>query len=143
MLLSPLGEGVVNLLCSLVGARYLGALGVALGTLVGACVGVLLHFTNSMPRTDEMKFARWELGVTGILKPILSCLPTFLIVFLLASHISSPFTLAILISGGELLAFLFLWRVNFDTRERNEIVSLVLRFAYSWHRRRIERAIPS
>lgn len=143
MLVSPLGEGIVNLICSLVGARYLGAVGVALGTLVGAVVGVLLHFTNSMPRTDEIIFARWNLFAISILKPILSCMPSFLIVFLLAGRLSNPFALALLIFGGELLAFLFLWRFNFDSRERNEVVGLMLGFVRSRLRRRSKRAIAS
>lgn len=142
MLVSPLGEGVVNLACSLVGVRYLGAAGVALGTLVGACAGVLLHFVNSMPRTDEMTFSRLELVVTGILRPITCCLPPFLVVLLLAHHTYNPLALVAMICSGEVLAILITWKINFDTRERNEIARLVLRFAYLWDRRHTERVIP-
>ena len=122
MLVSPLGEGIVNLLCSLVGARYLGAVGVALGTVVGACVGVLLHFTNSMPRTDEIHFHRGKLILTGILRPMICCLPAFLIVLLAASRASNQFMLAAFVCGGEMLALLMLWKFNFRVEERNEII---------------------
>ena len=77
MLISPLGEGVVNLVCSLIGARYLGAVGVALGTLIGAVAGVLLHFLNSMPRTDRLKFNRGEFATGGILRPVICCAAGF------------------------------------------------------------------
>lgn len=127
MLVSPLGEGVVNLACSLVGVRYLGAAGVALGTLVGACAGVLLHFANSMPRTDEMKFNRLELVVMGILRPIACCLPAFLTVLLLVHHMPNPLALFALLAAGEVLALLVLWKMNFNPRERNEIVELAAR----------------
>ncbi|MEK6396455.1 MAG: hypothetical protein V4734_00075, partial [Terriglobus sp.] len=40
MLISPFGEGIVNLVCSFIGARLLGAPGVALGSVVGAIAGV-------------------------------------------------------------------------------------------------------
>ncbi len=135
MLVSPLGEGVVNLICSLVGAAYLGAEGVALGTLIGACVGVLLHFINSMPRTDELLFSRGKLIAAGILKPVLCCSPAFFVVLSLEKHIPGQLTLAALICGGELLTFLLLWKLNFDARERTEIAELLLRSMRSLNRR--------
>ncbi len=128
MLYSPLGEGVVNLACSLAGVRYLGALGVALGTLVGACVGVLLHFIVSMPRTDEMKFARGRLAVDGILRPVGCCLPALLVVLFLARHAPSRLALGGLVCFGEMLAFAALWKFNFGQPERGEIAKLLPRY---------------
>jgi O-antigen/teichoic acid export membrane protein len=129
MLYSPLGEGIVNLACSLAGVRYFGALGVALGTLVGACAGVLLHFIVSMPRTDEMKFAPGRLAVDGILRPIGCCLPAFLVALLLARHAHSRLALAGLVCFGELLASAALWKFNFGQSERSEIAKLLARYA--------------
>ena len=140
MLLSPVGEGVVNLACSLVGVRYLGAVGVALGTLVGAFAGVLLHFAISMPRTDEMRFNRLELLITGILRPTACCLPGFFVVLSLANLKPSSLALVALICAGEVLAFLLLWKFNFNPHERNEIVELVRRTA---RRLRIGRPVPT
>jgi O-antigen/teichoic acid export membrane protein len=140
MLGSPVGEGVVNLGCSLVGVRYLGAVGVALGTLVGACVGVLLHFTNSMPRTDEVKLNRLELLTTGILRPIACCIPGFLMVRLLANHMPNSLALAALICAGEAIASFVLWQFNFNLRERQDMVELVKR---TLHRLRIGTPNPT
>lgn len=70
MLVSPAVESAVNLLLSLLLVRHLGAVGVAIGTLIGAFVGVALHFWNSMPRTRSMEFSRSKLLVNGILIPI-------------------------------------------------------------------------
>ena len=131
MLISPLGEGVVNLGCSLVGAHFLGATGVALGTLIGACAGVLLHAFNSMPRTDSMSFKRSSLVLTGILKPIFCCLPTVILALTLINNVPSLIVQIMMICSGELLTVFALWKLNFDARERNEIVGLVLHLAHA------------
>jgi O-antigen/teichoic acid export membrane protein len=130
MLISPLGEGVVNLICSLIGAYYLGAVGVALGTLIGACVGVLLHFFNSMPRTNHLAFARGDLALTGILRPMVYCLPAFLLGLVALIPAPNLIARAAVVCGCELLGIVFLWKLNFDRVERGEITGLVLRFAH-------------
>lgn len=127
MLVSPLGEGVVNLICSLIGAWLLGAVGVALGTLVGACAGDLFHFFNSMPRTDSMAFGRLNLARTGILKPILYCLPAFVPALLLGHYVPGAIGQCIAVFGGELLALLLLWKLNFAKDEQDELLSLAMR----------------
>jgi peptidoglycan biosynthesis protein MviN/MurJ (putative lipid II flippase) len=127
MLISPLGEGVVNLGCSIVGAHFLGAMGVALGTLVGACIGVLLHFVNSMPKTDSMLFRRRQLLVTGIVKPIACCLPSSLLVLILVRWISTVTGELVLVSVAELVGALIIWNANFDKLERGEVISMVAR----------------
>lgn len=128
MLISPLGEGVMNLICSLVGAYYLGAIGVALGTLIGACVGVLLHFFNSMPRTDRLAFARGDLAITGILRPMIYCLPAALLGFVAMIPAANLPAQAAVVCGCELLGIVSLWNLNFDRSERGQITGLVLRF---------------
>lgn len=127
MLISPLGEGVVNLLFSLLGAHFLGATGVALGTLIGAFAGVLLHIFCSMPRTDSMSFARGHFILDGILRPVACCLPASIPAFLIMLRFSGiPMHLFIL-GITEVLAFLALWMLNFTTAERKEIAGLLVR----------------
>lgn len=124
MLISPLGEGIVNLGCSVLGALWFGALGVASGTLIGACFGVLLHFVNSMPRTSSMIFSRRQLVGTAILKPIACCLPSLLLMPLLMQWIHATTTEFALILAGEVLAAITLWKTNFDDNERIEMLVL-------------------
>jgi O-antigen/teichoic acid export membrane protein len=127
MLISPLGEGIVNLACSVVGAYFFGAIGVALGTLIGACVGILLHFTASMPRTDSMQFPRMRLAYTGIAKPIACCIPSAALMLILAHSMQNLITRLTLIVVGELVAVLILWKANFTAHERNEMLHLLSR----------------
>lgn len=127
MLVSPLGEGVVNLGFSLIGAHFLGATGVALGTLIGSFAGILLHIFCSMPRTDSMRFARGHFIMTGILRPVACCLPASLAALLISSRVSSIGIQLAIVGVTELVAFAALWEFNFSALERREIAGLLMR----------------
>jgi O-antigen/teichoic acid export membrane protein len=74
--ISPLIEGFVNLIASLILGSTMGAIGISLGTLIGAVAGILAHFFYSMPRTHmALQFSRWDLMRTGILAPLLAATP--------------------------------------------------------------------
>ena len=125
ILVSPFVEGVVNLIASLVAVQYIGAIGVALGTLLGACVGLAVHFVISMPRTDSLAFSRRRLFVTGILWPVFYALPPVLFIVLLGTHTISSWTHSALVAVGELIAAWLLWKFNFDEPERGALKSLL------------------
>jgi O-antigen/teichoic acid export membrane protein len=73
---SPLSEGIINLIASVIlGSRY-GGIGVALGTLLGSVVSVGSHLLYSMPRTrPAIDFSRKQLLVSGVLIPMLCTFP--------------------------------------------------------------------
>lgn len=131
MLISPLGEGIVNLFSSLIGVHYIGAEGVALGTLIGACTGVILHFFNSMPCTNHIAFNRLQFTVIGIMRPLICCTPSLLLGQVAMRYSFSQIVEGIILIGGELLAFTIIWKFNFSSTERSEIASIVLRFAHA------------
>ncbi len=73
-------EALVNLTCSLILVRTLGATGVALGTLIGAFVGLGTHFLVSMQRTMPIiDVHRARLLQQSLLRPALCGLPSLLI----------------------------------------------------------------
>ena len=120
MLISPLGEETVNLGRSIAGAIWLGAIGVALKTLIAAIAGVLLHFVNSMPRTDSMGFSRRRLLHEGILRPVACC---FFSMFLMAAAlglITNGILLFASLAASECFAVRLMWRWNFGDEERSE-----------------------
>lgn len=124
MLVSPMGEGVVNLTCSLIGALWLGAIGVALGTLIGAVVGVVLHFVNSMPRTNAIIFPRRQLLYEGIFRPI-ACLIIPSIVMALGREMFAGVAIQnIILLMAEVLAVYLVWQWNFTKEERLEITGI-------------------
>ncbi|HWZ52271.1 MAG TPA: polysaccharide biosynthesis C-terminal domain-containing protein [Granulicella sp.] len=73
-------EAVVNLGCSIWFAKHYGAIGVAMGTLVGSFAGVAMHFGVSMAYT-QTNFAvpRMQLFLKGILRPSAIALPSLLL----------------------------------------------------------------
>lgn len=128
MLLSALGEGLVNLAFSLIAVRVYGALGVALGTLVGAVVGVLLHFWNSIPRTDSIVMDRRRLLWEGILRPLTISIPASLAALIFALILKSPVSqvAAFLVAGLGIAASQ--WRFTLARHERREVIELVGRY---------------
>ena len=73
---SPLAEGLGNLAASIVLGAMFGAVGVALGTLVGALISIATHFFYNMPRTrKEILFTRQDLLWSGIALPLLCTSP--------------------------------------------------------------------
>jgi O-antigen/teichoic acid export membrane protein len=82
VIMSPLAEGISNLCASVLGAYFLGALGVAIGTLIGSFVGVGLHVFHNMPRTAAIAFRRSEFIKQGLLRPC-ACAAPFLPLLLL------------------------------------------------------------
>lgn len=135
MLVSPSVEGVVNLICSVILVREMGALGVALGTLIGAIIGVALHFANSIPRTDKIAVSRKDLISRDILRPVLFIAP---VAALLAGMQMfrvprMPFLLAV--SVCEVVAAAVLFRFLLGKQEREEIIQFCRNLLLSVTRR--------
>jgi hypothetical protein len=103
---------------------WLGALGVALGTLIGACVGIFLHFVNSMPRTDGMKFSRRRLALTGIFRPVACCIPSLFLLLAAWRWIPANTASLAFVAIGEFLAAIIVWKGNFNPDERSEMIGL-------------------
>ncbi len=90
---APLVEAPVNLVCSLVLVRILGAAGVAWGTLIGAVVGLTTHFLVSMPNTVRViDFRRLRLLLQGLMRPAISVVPTLLVIPLWRPRAVLPFS---------------------------------------------------
>jgi O-antigen/teichoic acid export membrane protein len=139
MLTSAFVEGALNLTCSLIAAHFLGALGVAIGTSVGACAGVYVHFFNSMPRTNLILFRRWRLLAKGILQPTLLSLPLGFLALVLTHLVNAPLLKVLFIAGGEAMAFLLLWRYNFSPQEREALATSFGRaIHFSWKPMNVE-----
>lgn len=74
-LVSPLAEGVTNLVASVWLGKAWGAAGVAAGTLIGAVVGLLGHFLYNMPRTRGLVFRRSRIVCNGYFRPLATLAP--------------------------------------------------------------------
>ena len=127
MLVSPLAEGVTNLLFSLVLVQLIGARGVAIGTLIGAAVAVVLHFTVSLPRTDCVDVSRRRLFLGGIVRPSVMALPLVCLV-IAVPHISSIVLQVLLTLSAEFGLLVLFWIRIFDPAERKQLAHVIRHF---------------
>jgi len=75
IILVPLLEGVVNLVSSVIGGYYLGAIGVAFGTLIGAGVSVCGHIFYTMRRNPAIDLRISSYVWSSLLRPLLCAMP--------------------------------------------------------------------
>jgi O-antigen/teichoic acid export membrane protein len=128
MLVSPVVEGISNLLCSVALVEIIGARGVALGTLIGALIGVWLHLTVSLSKTDRIQVSHAKLIWQGVLQPFVFTLP-FMSCALLAPRLSSPVLHLLLVASAELALFALLWRFILGANDRKQLLGLMRHFA--------------
>lgn len=75
-----ISEAIMNLGSSIYFVKHLGAIGVAMGTVLGAFVSIMLHFTISMHLTSQsIAVSRLQLMVKGILGPSIIAVPSLLL----------------------------------------------------------------
>jgi len=78
--LAAVAEASVNVLLSLFLAKRIGAIGVAIGTLVGALVSIGMHLFVSMKLTASIiSMPRRRFVSTGLFRPLLSLCPLLLL----------------------------------------------------------------
>lgn len=124
VIVSPIAEGITNLGASVVGAHFLGAFGVAIGTLIGSIVSVAFHFFYNMPRTSAIAIDRHLLVKDGLLRPLACAIPLALVMVL---HFLVPqMTLAILLSLAVVataISLFLLWNYGLLSTERSRLQS--------------------
>ena len=120
--ISPLLEGISNLVASVIGGFYFGAIGVAVGTIVGAVVGVASHFVYNMPRTIEVKFVIADYIRDGLLRPLICALPlTSIVLIFRSSGFSAPTTSYMSIAAALVATGTLIWRCGLVGSERERL----------------------
>ena len=124
MLVSPTAESIVNLLLSLLLVRFMGAEGVAIGTFVGAIVGVVLHFLNSMPKSlENIAVSRRSLS-QGIIRPLMGAVPTAGVIWMLLKFFSGSSAAVFILCCGTVFLALFLWKGSLRSEDRAQLCTL-------------------
>lgn len=125
---TAISEAVVNLASSIYLASRFGAIGVALGTLLGAFVSVSLHFAITMHVTRQtLAISRSRLFLKGLLRPAIIAVPS-----LAALPLWWPITRAslspqsILVWGVSTLVLA--WFAGLDRMERSDLMRLSRRW---------------
>jgi Na+-driven multidrug efflux pump len=127
MLVSPIVEGVVNLAASIALVRVMGAAGVAVGTLIGAVVGIALHFFVSMNRTPSMSFRKNDLLWQGILRPAAWALAPAAVAAMAMLIIPSTPGRLLVVGLTFVILCALLWKVHLAPEERAAVRELAAR----------------
>jgi O-antigen/teichoic acid export membrane protein len=78
--IAAIAEAAVNIIVSIWLVQTIGAVGVAVGTLVGAFVSFSVHLLLSMRYTQPtILVSRWRFLVQGVLRPLLILVPSLLL----------------------------------------------------------------
>jgi len=121
VLVSPILEGVTNLVCSVVAAHFLGAVGVAIGTFIGAVVGTLANLLYNMRRTREIDLSISRYVEETLTLPVACCLPLLLSSCAVASMHPSRLTAATLVLAGATCTFACVWKWSLNTGEKRRL----------------------
>jgi O-antigen/teichoic acid export membrane protein len=120
--ITPLLEGVSNLIVSVIGGFLFGAIGVAVGTLVGAMVGVTGNFVYNMRRTIEVKFRIADYLRDGLLRPLACASPLLAVSLIFRFSGFSVQTVGYAVIGAAVVATLLLfWRYGLVGSEREKL----------------------
>jgi O-antigen/teichoic acid export membrane protein len=124
---AAVAEALVNLSLSIYLVQRFGAVGVAIGTLVGAFVSVGLHLTVSMKLTRSMiAMSRRRFVLTGLLRPLLCVIPSTLLIPLWKESGMLPVGIPMILISF-LAAAAIGWLVGLTNAERNGLMRFIHR----------------
>jgi O-antigen/teichoic acid export membrane protein len=124
---AAVAEALVNLSLSIYLVQRFGAVGVAIGTLVGAFVSVGLHLTVSMKLTRSMiSMSRRRFVLTGLLRPLLCVIPSTLLIVLWKESGMPPIGIPMILISFLATAAIG-WLVALTNTERNDLLSVIHR----------------
>jgi O-antigen/teichoic acid export membrane protein len=122
---AAIGEAIVNLGGSIYFAHLYGAIGVAVGTLLGALVSIAMHFAISMHYTyTTILVARWHFFIGALLRPTIIAIPSLLLLpfWNKSSEQSLSMSLWILWAISTLL---ITWFGGLNPNERTSLLQIV------------------
>jgi O-antigen/teichoic acid export membrane protein len=121
IVLSPVVEGIINLIISVIFTARYGVIGVAIGTLCGACVSVAMHFIYNIPRTQSIKVVDPKLLIYAVGKPMIAIVPATLFWSVYQQFNLSVFWEIVCMAGTTLLCYVFLWKYAMFNTERAKL----------------------
>jgi len=121
---TAVSEGMVNLGSSIYLASHFGAIGVALGTLLGSFVSVSMHFAISMHFTQRtLKASRLRLFLKGLIQPAVIAIPSLVLLPLWWSPTRMTLNPQLAIVWC-LSSIVFAWFGGLNRKERSDLMRL-------------------
>jgi len=134
---SAVSEAVVNLSSSIYLASRYGAIGVAVGTVLGSLVSVSLHFIISMRFTrSTLAIPRSTLFLKGLLQPALIGIPSLVLLPIWWTPYRTTFGLRLVILWS-FSTMVIAWFTGLSSKERND-----LRHLFRSHLAGISKVLP-
>jgi O-antigen/teichoic acid export membrane protein len=129
-----IAEAIVNLGSSIYLVRHVGAIGVAMGTVLGAVVSIVLHFTISMHFTyGSLAVTRAQLLARGMLRPMIIAVPSLFLAPLWWRAGAVAFSPQVLVLWSTVTLALA-WYVGLNREEREQLELLIRRGARAYHK---------
>jgi O-antigen/teichoic acid export membrane protein len=121
---TPILEGVFNLLASIIAGYMFGAMGVALGTLFGSLIGISGHLFYNMQRTSAIVFRISDYVRDGLLRPVICALPLIAYVVVLnLSNLSDTVSKYSCFAAALITTGFLIWRWGLVGSERDKVRS--------------------
>lgn len=118
-------EALANFAISITLVHYMGAMGVAVGTLIGSVAALVGQYTISMPRVPEIAMRRKLYLKSSLIHPALACTPALILLILLwRQHWNIVASIAYSIIGTA-LSGLILWSYTLSDEERDSVVHAI------------------
>ena len=122
---AAIAEAIVNLGSSVYLAHSLGAIGVAVGTLLGAFASVGMHFAFSMHYTySTILISRIRLFVGALLRPALIAIPSLLLIPLWRDPFGQPLNLSLWLFWTA-ATLLTAWYATLKADERASLLRII------------------
>ncbi len=125
IVLSPVIEGLVNVIISIICTSHYGVIGVTIGTVFGAIVSVVMHFIYNLPRTPTIEVKDWKYLMRAIFRPLLSFIPPILFWCIYEQISGSVLLEATFFTISIFASYLLLWNYAISTTERAEISTAI------------------
>jgi O-antigen/teichoic acid export membrane protein len=123
IILSPIIEGSVNLIFSLLCVRLTGdGLGVTVGTIIGGISSIMMHLFYNLPRS-KMFIKDNKSLIIAVFCPALAILPS--LIFLFFDRSLNYLSNSVLSLSSIILGWGLLWIYGIPDREKNKIISNV------------------
>ena len=127
--IAAIAEAVVNVCVSLYLVQKIGAVGVAIGTVVGAFVSMGLHLTLSMRYTQSaIAIQRTSFVMQGIVRPLLCTIPSLLLIPAWNRFAMLPWSIPWLVIWSA-TTLLIAWQVALTETDRRRVSTTLSKFA--------------
>jgi O-antigen/teichoic acid export membrane protein len=128
--IAAIAEAMVNIVVSVLLVKRIGAVGVAIGTLIGAFISLGMHLTVSMHYTQStILIRRSRYALQGLLRPLLSLTPSFLLYPFWRRFEMIPANPALL-AAWVCLTLAIAWRIGLTAEDRQGLINGASRLVY-------------